>query len=219
MTIQSRLARVALVCCGLQLAAFANAAQQDRSLDQMLPEYSRCIVAIMPQDAIAFVVSAQTLEGGASPKPKRPTNDRCSYAFAGNEEVRFIASWYRDELAVPLVKRDFATRGPVSFENKGSLIHPDAPAAGASRYAYRKMEYNNSRLGECVARSAPEAVRSWIISSVDAEGDPPSAAVDNARRACSRALSAAFMGDRTRGPIARGYYRLAHAPSIDGAPK
>jgi hypothetical protein len=207
--------KLTVICFGLLVTLPAGAVQEEVTLDRMVPEYSRCVASIMQREAANFVLSHQAL--GAA-KARKPMTSRCSYVFAGDETVDFIASWYRDELAVALLKEEYADKGPVSFADRGELVHPKAPVQGDPRFVYQKQEYNNFRPGECVARLAPEAVRSWAVASADAVRDLPSATIDSARRACSRTLAATFTGDATRGPIARGYYRLAHAPFVDPAP-
>lgn len=217
---------ILLSSCSAGHAAITAIDGDTHTLEAMVAEFSRCNVARHPDQAQAYVLS--TDESNAVGVDEKPFDRKCLYVFRNDLRDTFIASWYRNELAIALIRKDFASRGPMSFSDKSPLSNPPLPDRAklavdlaATELAQSKVmvraiydrargEALASRLGECAARRDPEKIRVWVLTGPgDADISTGDERLRTIRDDCARELGTSYAV--SRGWVASGYYRLANA--------
>ncbi len=227
------------VAVSVLVAAFPGAAQTDRQEERNVRatslDYGDCVVARYPQDAEQVVVS-QIDNDEISRRYRRLNNVGCmGRATEGTAAggVRYSGDNFRYMLSEALVRMHFSTVAAPSFGAVPPLSRPpveepaiDAPSGEAQLrlslrrredasedYAERRAFDLMSRLGECVARSAPEATRLLALTETGTPGE--TAALDALRPAIAQCIppgtTIRLRPAHVRGAALMNYFRLARA--------
>ncbi len=223
----------------LLVAVVPAAAQTDRQQEHNVRatslDYGDCVVARYPQDA-EQVVLLQLDNDQIARRYRRLNNMGCmgrATERTATGGVRYSGDNFRYMLSEALVRMHFATVAAPDFGTVPPLSRPpveepaiDSPSGesqlrlslrrreeASANYAERRAFDIMSRLGECVARSAPEATPLLALTDVGTPGEI--AALAALRPAIAQCIppgtTIRLRPAHVRGATLMNYFRLARA--------
>ena len=220
-------------------SALAGDESDARGIRAIQLRYGECIVKKKHSSARIFVLTPDLERGDFRRLVQMVGDGECAAKATdarGGVALKFPHDTMRYTLADALVRKEFSQTAPSSLKDAGPIAQPEfdetkyQPKAGnklkqkeldalAESRAKRLSLVYFAQYGECVVRGDPDQSRNLLLATPDsAEESSAFSALKPTLGSCViEGKSVKFNKATLRGTVAMNYYRLAHAPRVDGA--
>jgi hypothetical protein len=195
--------------------------------------FGDCVADKHYAKSVAFIIEAP--DNSTAMKKYRALADVACMGDAiegsGNGGIRFSGDTFAYTIAEGLVRKDFPTSGPQTFDDRANLVHRSPQPASDEALAKMKQKKRAeaeeahrrdiawmviSAFGECAVRLAPEPVRQLAQTKVGSADERMllQGLAPTFGKCLPTGTNVKFQPLQLRGTLLLNYYRLASAPIV-----